>query len=203
MEYIELIDKINLMSDETFTNWYNTMIQYNTGYTDEEKIFRIIITDSTNDKYYKLFNHFKNYDESIFGEYKDLLNIIIEDKEYYIQKAKKDLINKISTLGKLYNLTIRTDRNTFILIVKENKKQTYKQTYYDSTKDLEIEYSTELIEYIMIKYNIVKDYEKIIFTGNKIMVKRNKNNAYYDLEFKNGGMLNYHFEDCDISITKI
>lgn len=215
-----LIDKINLMCDEEFIKWYQNNILYNTGYFDEEKILRRVLSDSTYNKYFRLFQHFKKYDEKKNDPYNDLIGIVIDEKKFWISMAKKTLTDKIlSIIPNVYKMTI--DLNTYIIdvktdtytiVVKEISKITTKSKYYENRYDTyegeregEREYDEgvdcDLIQFKYIVLRVIEVCDQLTFNAKYLNLCWNKYEGYHNLEFDNYGMKK-KFVDVEIQINK-
>jgi hypothetical protein len=99
MDHQLLINKIQEMStnDNSFLLYYTNNILYDRKRTPEERIFLEVIADGPADKWYLLFRDILNLDyRAPSCDFCDFyLSVIIGEKEYFIQRAKAELINKI------------------------------------------------------------------------------------------------------------
>lgn len=97
--YVNMIKLIEKFNDDDFIKWYCSQILYSTDTLDEDKIFKIICKNKTNCKYFKLFSHFRcEGGTNNSNKYNNLLDIILTEKSYFVNKCKQILINELSNI---------------------------------------------------------------------------------------------------------
>ena len=184
---MDAINKIKELDNTDFMYYCINRYKYH-----KNDIFDDIYPDY---KYYKLFLYFVDYYEHPDNE---LLNLILDDKDYFIDNAKKEVLNELQKLHKLYTIKFSINDNIDDIkeiIVEEISKYTENIEYYDYDKVILVE--TEISKFNIIKNCDIKDLEEL---SVKIVVLEHyiKNNNYH-IEFKDAGMLNYGIEFISIS----
>jgi hypothetical protein len=90
---IKLRNHIIKLNDDEFMKWYNNQLVY---YDSSTSLVHKAVKDSTNNIFYKLFNHLNSYYEDEFDAYNDLIKINKNFTHYYVIQCKKELVNKIN-----------------------------------------------------------------------------------------------------------
>ncbi len=195
---LELIDKIKLMNNDDFEQWFRQMVLVNEGETLEEKLFNKVITNSSGNKYYRLLSHFDNYNSNEQDQYNDLISIVIEEKEYFITRIKQDIINKISLASNIYQINFTLEKNYSFVI------QEYEKPYLVNNLYLGYEYREVNVPTIVYKFKIIKQ-PNIVSRFNKIFVKDNiftiycdeQSKKYFGLQFPEAGIDNCFFAEAE------
>lgn len=199
MDAINLISKIKLLDSKNFIQWYNQMIQYNINLNLEEKLFKLAINDSTDNRFYKLFKHFDNYHQDEINEYNDLISLIIPNKDYYVELAKQELIDKILSSQKIFVITLGNE-DSIKLITQQVTYREHLQNSHESANKL-VEFIIEHHEHKIIK--VLSDCEFTEWLKSDVIVrfkKRIDSSNYYGLEIMNEGKINNNFEKYEIRV---
>lgn len=199
MDAINLVSKITLLDSKNFVQWYKQIINNDINLNLEEKLFKLAINDSSNNRLFKLFKHFDNYKKDEINEYNDLISLIIPDIDYYVKLAKQELIEKILSSQKLFIITIG-DEDSIKLITQEVSYREHLQNYYESKNKL-VEFIIEHHEHKIINVLCDCEFTQWLKTGEIVRFKKRIDfSNYYGFEILNEGKINNNFEQYEIKV---
>lgn len=155
--HISLIKYIKSLNPDEFIQWYNNTIQYGSNLVNDNKIINHMVKLSTNDKYLNNLKYFELHKHNN-NDYRinDLLYIIIDDLDYFVQKCKNNLVKNILEDAKLFEINIDVKpeimtnelRETFGFISKQISSYTYNTQACNSE-------TNELADYVETSYKFV------------------------------------------------
>ncbi len=209
METYELIKKIKSMEQDDFEQWFRQMILVNSNESIEEQLFNKIITNSSENKLYRLLRHIDNYDtneqENTYA-YNDLISLVMEEKDYFINKTKNYIIKKMASYSKLYLIKFRLFNEDYKLVVQEIEKEYHGKELYEYEKCEHI-----IVDITKYKFKIIKSivktkkYEDLLEQDQVFNLEYSDySQCYYGIEFDKIGMVNNIFSEAvDIELTEL
>lgn len=203
MDTFYLIEKINSLNSDKFIEWYCQMIQSNTNSSLEQQLFTQAIIDNTINRYYKIFKHLEKYIPDDISEYNDLISLITPDKKYFVELARQELINKLSSNKNTYLITLSDKYNhTTRFITEQISYRQHIQNCYEIESNEFIELNFEFYEHKIIKViDNSNKYMNYLASNSIIKFIQNLNEKiYYGFEIKDCGIINYNFTDLIIKV---
>ncbi len=207
---LSLIDKIKSFESRDFVQWYQSMCLSNANMDQEQELFNQVILDGTSNRFYRLFTHLEsNVDHT--SNYVDLISIISQDYEYFIQNCKNELIKKLSSHSNLYLMKFEisqsnanSKKNLFEFVVQELEKKPIYRDIFSYEKMEEVTIYIIKLKFKIIKLNQpIHQYTELLDVGKIFELEYSiQTKKYYGIDQIDYDRLIYDFSQVkNISIS--
>ncbi len=198
---LALIEKIKLFESKEFVRWYESMCLFNPNIDKEQELFNQVISDGTSNRFYKLFSHLKsNLDYPSI--YADLISIISQDYEYFVQSCKNELIKKLSLYSNLYLMKFEISQSNanskkylYEFIIQELEKKTIYRDIYSCERMEEITIDITKLKLKIIQLNQpIHEYTKLLDVDKIVELEYSRHTQkYYGIDQIDYDRLRYDF----------